>query len=222
MFRAMAWKELRETLWIVLLILAAFALTCCGSLRSALDWDFLPSFSAGSANYIPFVEDSFFGGRFWWLCAAATLALGLRQSLGESRHHTYPFLLHRPASRCWLIGMKLFVGLGIYLTAGASLILLYGHWAATPGKHASPFEWSMTVPTWTTMFAMTSLYLGAFLTGIRPARWFGTRLMPLLATVPMLLVAFADVSPWFNVLVLVADAWLIATILFVARSRDYA
>jgi hypothetical protein len=159
-----------------------------------------------------------------------TIALGYRQTLSESTHHTYPFLFHRPAGRRWLIGMKLFVGLGLYLVCGASVIVAYGLWAATPGKHASPFEWSMTVPTWMILFQMTMLYLGAFLSGIRPGRWFGTRLLPLFAVVLLgfLTCSITSFVPFGSKLVLpvvvtlVADVWLIVTILFVARTRDYS
>ena len=55
-------------------------------------------------------------------------------------------------------------------------------WAATPGTHASPFEWSMTVPIWIGWFAMTILYLGAFHTVVRPGRWYRSRLLPLAAS----------------------------------------
>ena len=65
------------------------------------------------------------------MCLAA--GLGLRQSMGESIGGTFQFLLHRPASRGWLIGVKLLVGLGWCLGISALPILLYGWWAATRG-----------------------------------------------------------------------------------------
>ena len=37
----------------------------------------------------------------------------------------------------------------------------------------------MTIPVWLTWLAVGLVYLGAFLSGIRPAAWWGTRLMPL-------------------------------------------
>ena len=155
------------------------------------------------------------------------IALGLRQTLGESIAGTYPFLFHRPASRRWLIGMKLLVGMSAYLVGGPLAILGYGVWAATPGTHASPFEWSMTVPYWLVWFGMTLLYLGAFLTGLRPGRWYGSRLLPLVAAGPAVFSVVTSAVVGGHVLlplliVLVAGTWLIATIFFVARVRDYS
>jgi hypothetical protein len=70
---------------------------------------------------------------------------------------------------------------------------------------------------------MTILYLGSFLSGIRPARWIGTRLAPLAAS--GLLVGLIQLIPWWWVLglaaVVLAVAVLTANILFVARTRDY-
>jgi hypothetical protein len=39
----------------------------------------------------------------------------------------------------------------------------------------------MTLPTWQALIAVTMLYLAAFLCGLRPSRWFGSRLLPLVA-----------------------------------------
>jgi hypothetical protein len=226
MFRAMAIKELRETVWIVLLVLGAIALLFHGMLGDVIGLDFLSRRSYDTQNYVPFVQDELFYVQFLWVCGLVTLALGFRQTLGESIHHTYPFLFHRPAGRRWLIGMKLLVGLGLYFALGATLILTYGLWAATPGKHASPFEWSMTVPAWAALIEMTPLYLGAFLSGIRPGRWFGTRLLPLVAVAPTLMVAMADAFTAWSVMdlaiICTVDALFIVTILFVAQTRDYS
>ena len=91
-----------------------------------------------------------------------------------------------------------------------------------------PFEWSMTVPAWVVWFAMTMLYLGTFLTGIIPGRWYRARFLPLAAAVFALIVvvgiAFTvfDGTLWPCWIVLAVDVWMITMILFVARSRDYS
>jgi len=157
---------------------------------------------------------------------ATAIAMGLRQTLGESIHGTYPLLFHRPAERRWLIGMKLLVGVAAYLATGVVSIVAYSLWAATPGTHASPFQWAMTVPAWILWFGIAILYLGAFLTGIRPGRWFGTRLLPLvaagLATVATTSVFFLYCQEWLIlILILLVEVGTIAVIFFVVRMRDY-
>jgi hypothetical protein len=218
MFRALAVKELREIRGIVLLALAAFIY-----LVAAFEDPRLPP---GFRQFVPFVQDSFLVC-FLFVSAALAIALGLRQTLGESIPGTYPFLFHRPASRRWLVGAKLFLGMSAYLICAVIPILAYGLWAATPGTHASPFEWSMTLPAWELWFGMTLLYLGAFLTGIRPGRWYRSRILPLAAAafaVSFVMAAFVftlGAYLWACLIVLAIDVWLIAMILFVTRTRDY-
>jgi hypothetical protein len=115
-----------------------------------------------------------------------------------------------------------------YATCGAIPLLVYGLWAATPGTHAGPFEWSMSWPTWAGWLAMSLLYAGAFLTGIRPGRWYGSRLLPFVVAVLGVAVAvgiasaFQQAPPWVCLAVLVADIWMISAILFVAQTRDFS
>ena len=219
MFRAMAIKELRETRGIILLALAAYGY--------AVVTQIIPRLPFGNWREItmPFVEDTFIPW-LWLISIPMTIALGLRQTLGESIPGTYPFLFHRPAGRRWLIGMKLLVGIGVYLTCASIPILVLGLLAATPGTYAGPFAWSMTVPCWIVWFGMTLLYLGAFLTGIRPGRWFGTRILPMAAAALAMGIGIAihfdlEEPMWSVLLFLAADVWFIAMILFVVRTRDY-
>jgi ABC-type transport system involved in multi-copper enzyme maturation permease subunit len=217
MLRALVVKELRETAGIVILALIAYA----GFVISHMGLEVLP-ISVSSSKAIPFVSPEFLS-TFAIVAVCLAIALGFRQSAWEAVGDTYQFLLHRPISRWRIIGLKLLTGAGLYLVCSALPILTYAWWAATPGTHASPFEWSMTATSWQVWISMTILYLGSFLSGIRPARWIGTRLAPLAAS--GLLVAVIQFIPWWWVLglaaVLLAGAVLTANILFVARTRDY-
>jgi hypothetical protein len=208
-------KELRETAGIVLLALAAYVYAVTNLAGAQIPPVFL------GEEGIPFVGGCFVAA-FAMISGSLVVALGLRQSLGESYRGTYLLLLHRPESRQRLIGAKLLAGAGVYLILSVAPILAYGWWAATPGTHASPFEWSMTVPAWKVWIALVPLYLAAFLTGIRPAHWFGTRLAPLAAV--GLLVALVQFVPWwpvFALLVAALTAALTGNIFFVAKERDY-
>lgn len=224
MFRAMALKELREIRGIVLLALAAYGYLLSNLLNPRQsEWHRFLN--------IPFTTDNL-TGNLMFISAAMAIALGLRQTLGESIHGTYPFLFHRPASRRWLIGTKLAVGLAAYLVCAAGAIAACGLVAARPGTHASPFEWSMTVPAWEVCFRTTLLYFGAFLAGIRPGRWYRSRLLPLAAAAIAYillgriafggptLVSFGE-SLWPCLVTLVGGAWMTAAIVFVVRTRDY-
>lgn len=220
MFKAFAVKEFREIRGIVLLALAAFIYLVAAAEEPRL-W---PGISRRAP--VPFVHDGFLQF-FIFISASLAIGLGLRQTLGESIGGTYPFLFHRPATRRWLVGTKLLLGLAAYLICAVIPILAHGLWAATPGAHASPFEWAMTVPAWELWFGMTLLYLGAFLTGVRPARWYRSRVLPLAAAglivaYTMAFLVFTMGAYWGECLiVLVIDVWLVAMILFVVETRDY-
>jgi hypothetical protein len=219
MHRAMVYKELRETAGIVAIALAFYFHFAVKAMR----YDLLPWFSFSSGyTEIPFVGSSFLSALVW-VSAGLTVALGFRQSTGESIHSTWLYLFHRPVDRTHLIVVKLFVGTAVYLACAAGATLAYTWWAATPGTHASPFEWSMTVQSWKIWLTMPIVYLGAFLSGLRPGRWVGTKLLPLAAT--GMLAALIPYLPWWPIcgvgsIVLVAGV-LVANILFVARTRDF-
>lgn len=217
MWKAMAYKELRESLRIVSVALICSILLVGGAMG-------LPSvpFSGGDAHVIPFVGGSFTG--FYGMIAfGLAIGLGLSQSLGEVPRGTWLYLLHRSVERWWLIAWKLACGGGLLLLATVWPVLAYGWWAATPGRHASPFEWSMTLSCWRILVSITAVYLGAFLTGLRPARWFGSRLLPLIGVLAILF--FVQWLPWWwllgAALIVVLDAALIAAVLYTADARDY-
>jgi hypothetical protein len=217
---ALAYKELRENSWIAAVGLAALLLVAV----AAMGFSPLPGLIGRPQHLgqIPFLSDSF-TYQFALVACVLAVALGFRQSLGDLAGDAQLFVLHRPASRRRIFGTKLAVGLGLYLVCGALPIALYALWAATPGTHASPFAWSMTGGTWTAWLAMTAVYLGALLSGIRPAGWLGTRLAPLAAG---FLVAgmCALPLPWSGglLVLIVGDALLALAILQVALTRDFA
>jgi hypothetical protein len=214
----MLYKELRETVWIALLGALVHAYFLLGFMQVEL----LP-IRISTRSQVPFVTDSFLGS-FAMVAVAMAVAMGFRQTLTESSRGTWLFLLHRPAERWQLLAMKLLTGLALCLITSALPVLIYAWWAATPGTHASPFEWSMTLWSWQGVASVTGAYLAAFLSGIRPGRWFGTRLAPLVGA-GLILIGIQFVPYWWVLglgAILLVDAWLVGTILFVARTRDYS
>ncbi|MGO9110870.1 MAG: hypothetical protein ACLP9L_16740 [Thermoguttaceae bacterium] len=220
MFRALVLKELRETGWIALvglLVHLAIVANCAG-------YQVLP-FSSRTMNVVetPFLDGSFLAP-FCFVSIALAAALGLRQTAFESRGGTWLFLLHRPMSMRRVLAAKLAVGGGLYLISGLIAILSYAAWAAMPGKHASPFLWWMTADAWKAWGLIAIIYLAAFLAGIRPARWFGTRLLPLAAGgVLAALLVFPMFWPLLGIAAFfLVAAWLVALIHFTAQTRDFS
>jgi hypothetical protein len=221
--RTLAFKELREIAGIAALALAGY-LSLVVNLMGAKVFDWVPGIPEGT-NEVPFTGQEFLAF-FTVVSAVFAVALGFRQTAWESSKGTFLFLLHRPLSRDAIFLTKLAVGAGVLLACAGLPIVLYAWWASVPGHHPSPFEWSMTEPAWRMALLMPLLYLGAFLSGLWPARWFGTRLLPLVASTVFLALLIWEIQwSWWAVgfpVTVVLYGLLVANTCFVARVRDYA
>jgi hypothetical protein len=219
--RALTLKELREVFGISAIALAAY-LALVINLMGAKVFDWIPGMPAGTSG-VPFVDGDF-TVIFVLVSVVFAIALGFRQSAWESAKGTFLFLLHRPASRNTIFLTKLAAGTGVLLLCACLPIVLYAWWAAVPGHHPGPFEWAMTESVWRLTLQMPVLYLGAFLSGLRPGRWLGTRLLPLIAAA--LLVVVVNMLPWswpIGLTIMVTlYALLVANICLVARVRDFS
>jgi hypothetical protein len=224
MHRALIIKELRESAGIVALAVLALVFIYLEStgrhlLQSLSNW--FMNWNTGLDTGIPFVSSPTAGWVFW-VAAGLALALGLKQTTRELSQGNYYFLLRHPMPRTRIFLIKLAVGAALLLSITGAMFFFYAWWAATPGNHASPFEWSMTVPAWRICFSILLIYLGAFLTGIRPGRWFGSRLIPMVTSGLFLFIAI--LLPWWwagLLLVFAAAGLLVASILHVVHERDY-
>lgn len=226
MVLAVVSKELRETralaalaIGVYLIYLSKLTGTWSPFFTSLFWW--APGMSA-EASDVPFVQDSF-AAMLFFIGAALAIALGFRQSAWEPNQGTALYLLHLPLGRRTIVLTKLLTGVGLLLACTLLPILIYAVWAATPGTHPGPFEWSMTETVFHIWLILPLFYLGAFASGIRPARWFGSRLLPLVAAAISSMV-FVPIAYWgltaFPLLLLVAAVFL-SDILWEAETRDF-
>ena len=223
MTRALLYKEFRETLPIALLGLAVLLVLGGTSTTNSPASNPLHSLLNDRPDAIPFVSDAF-TSRLTITASVFAMALGFWQTLGDFHRDAQLFLLHRPVTRRQLYGMKLVMGVGVYLLCTGLAIVVYAIWAAMPGNHASPFDWSMTLPAWRTWLSVTCLYLAAALCGVYPAAWLGTRLAPLAAVGAIYSICSALSAPAAAMLAVVAvmDIALAAAILHVVKVRNFA
>lgn len=226
MVRSLALKELRELAGIAAIAGLAYVVI----LMHFTYWPILPtnSYSVasgrgyGAQEGVTFLQ-GLFNSYYLWITAMSAIAYGFRQTLGEERQRTWPFLIHRPIARWKVHAVKLGVGLGVGMGLSAIPIVLYGCWAASIRQAPAPFEWSMSLDAWKIWWSIPCLYLGAFLSGFRPARWIGTRLFPLAGTTMM--VASCNGCPfwqWSLTIACAMSVWLIVCIYGVSCTRDDA
>jgi hypothetical protein len=218
MVATLARKEMRELAPLILLGLAIELLlaSSAAGMRTGI-------YDNHMQGQIPFVSDGS-TMNFFYVAGALACALGLWQTMLESTRETFQFLLHRPLSRDAIFGTKLVVGGVATLAVTIAPVLCYSLWAATPGAHASPFRWSMTTADWLLCLQLPLVYLGAFLTGLRPGRWFGSRVFPVAGSIgALMMVRMLAPWPWAMVAATVAAelicAWLV---LGVGRTRDFS
>ena len=224
MNRTLIVKELKEIWWMgaVAFLLLGLLLWDAVGLRIADD-SFGIVWRPGQRGRVPFLRTDFGQIAAVSACALA-LVVAAWQTLGESFRGTWVFLLHRPLERRKIVLIKIAAGLTITLALTGLPILLYAWWAATPGMHATPFAWWMTRETWLLWLSSIPMYLGMFFCGLRDARWYGTRFLPLapLILLPVLIEeAVREVVPALA-LISLAVAVLVPSILESAKTRDYA
>jgi hypothetical protein len=233
MIRAIVRKELRET-WVFVFLATVAYLTLLnrlmGNWSRLLCWTFgwLPGIrgcAPSPAFDFPFIVTGF-ERVYGFIGCVLAVALGFRQSAWEPSHGTSHYLLHLPLRRNTIFLTKLFAGIGLLMACTFLPIVIYAGWTAYPGTHHAPFELSMLRPTLEVWLILPLAYLGAFASGIRPARWYGTRLLPLAAVlVPVIILQSVHSVPhaWLigpPLLCLIAAAF-IANILLEARIRDF-
>ncbi len=227
MYRALVLKELRETWWLA----AAAFLFLMKAAFSDFGVQILEGYSLvrwqppSEPRLIPFINGELL--EYLGLTIGVLgLALGFWQTVGEDVRGTWPFWLYRPLRRERMIGVKVAIGLALVAAAGAVPILLSGLWFSRLGTRAAPFYWWQTGAAWQFAIVGPLTYLGAFYSGLRDARWIGTRLLPLAAIALWLLFhveIFWEMSPAIGFWVTtVFDLLLLAAILDAARARDFS
>jgi len=108
-------------------------------------------------------------------CAIFGAALGWLQVHSERHRDLWAFLIHRPLSRSRIFFSKVIAGLCLY-ALGAVLPLLGMIMAIRmPGHLAAPFEWAMVLPVSVGLLCGIVYYFAGMLTGLRQARWYGSR-----------------------------------------------
>ena len=171
---------------------------------------------------------------FGFLLAAIASVFGLAMSLEEGLRGTWQFALFRPVSRRAYIGVKLVVGGVLTLALSVLPVAVFAVLAATPGNVAAPFRMSLLQPEIEACGWSVVVFLGAFLSGIRPAKWWWSRLWPLVTVVVLgMWFWLTSLDPHFPIAITPTSAeyWglcvgmvvvLVVSILAVVEERDFA
>ncbi|TWT62078.1 hypothetical protein [Rubinisphaera italica] len=215
----LAYKEFRQLLPIQIVGFAIVLLTILGMCGINL----LYFFNSNSHAEIPFYNIT----TFQLLPVVGTLLAGTTgywQTLSESMRGTWLFLWHRPVSRMRITLVKLVSGIGLIWLVMVLPMLVYALWAGSKGSIAAPFLWENTLMYWKSCFGLSMIYLSCYLSGLRQARWYGTRLLPVLAVSgAFLLTTTTEYYAGLSLLLIFAvDAILIAAIFTQCHLEDFS
>ena len=210
MIRVLIGKELREIWWMGALAAVFISLPVLEGCGVEFDERRL---SIGRARNemgaldmpVPFTD----GDLFQFVAFAGIvlgIVLGLWQTLLESLQGTWQYLLHRPLKRETIIASKLLGGIVVVLAGTGLPLLAYLIWALIPRTHPSPFELWMTEEVMIAWLFGSAFYLAGFLCGIRPARWWVSRLFPVAFVSLLAVLALGGAADAHLALVLGPDA----------------
>ena len=170
-------KDLRENFKMALIGLAIFSLLLLEgyqSCQNAVANVLRASGSVAAGSVQPLLAESVLTEAAFF-CAIFGAALGWLQTRNEAHRDLWAFLIHRPISRTDIFRGKVAAGLCLYaLGAGLPLLILIGI-TRMPGHVAAPFEWAMALPLLSIFLTGAVYYFGGLLTGLRQARWYGSK-----------------------------------------------
>lgn len=221
MLKTLAIKELRESVGLLALAALGMTWTITRLMGSNLLGGLLGSVYGDELNFFAFLNDDFFQMACIFVGGLA-IGLGLKQSAWEHGKGTYFFLFHRPIPRWQVLVAKLAVGLFLIVALLSISIGWYGWRASIPGKKPVPFDWGMTIDSWLLGLTLPLLYFGAFLSGMRPGNWFGTRLFPLAAATLWTFLCSMLPYWWLTVpMSILGYLYLLISIYYYTETRDY-
>jgi hypothetical protein len=143
-------------------------------------------------------------------------ALGLLQTLFESRGDKWAFLIHRPVSTAMLLSAKLIAGFFLYFIVSFLSLVLAMLWISRPGMVGMPFSWLMSLPAVACVFA-GGLYLPvAMAIGLRQSRSHLLRALPV--GLPILASSLTARAFEFHHAILISTAFYIPALLLLRHA----
>lgn len=183
-------------------------------LREGLKWAALVLVVLGICTFVIFAANRLEEVLMYWVadCAAATTAgaaaggllLGIMSTALEARADRWAFLVHRPLSRTAIFLGKAIAGLALlYLAAGIPFAASVA-WCEASDFWAAPFRIELAVPWAIDLLAGGVYFFTGMVIGLRRARWYGSKVLPLGFPLLATALTWAVSELWMAVLVVLA------------------
>jgi hypothetical protein len=168
---------------IFILITSLFGFTVTGKIMGNLGYEngmrhavYLEDFGPKP----PFIYSGGYIGPVTVASSILAIVLGGLQGLHEQRGGRWQFLLSLPVTRTEVILAKILTGMAIWLSFVLILVGTGIYYSAIPDKAPYPLEWWVIRDGCLWIPLGMVFYFSSLFSGLRKARWFGTRLLPLL------------------------------------------
>jgi hypothetical protein len=219
--KSLIWKELREMgLWAAI-IAVGLALAQGFALYMTLGVHG-QDYTYNVSNEI----DTIYGYFKLWMQVGAPIAgfvLGLLQIVPEQRRDQWAFLMHRPVTPRTIFFAKATAGIFLYVCATGLPLAGFSIWLSVPGNFPGPFDASLTLPDVAAILAGIPFYFAAMLVALRPARWWGSKILPVACAVTCTLFTVVAIEFIYAVMVVIAyiAAMLVAACGSFVSSGEY-
>jgi hypothetical protein len=212
--KALFRKDLRENFGLAILgavILSLILLKNIGFAESSAiqmvrnggnSYDLQPVLSSATLTTCPFFFVIFAG------------LLGFVQSRNESHKDMWAFLIHRPTTRTQIFLGKISAGLLLYFLGAGIPLLLFVVYLSIPGHIAAPFEWAMVLPLTMIWLSGIASYFAGMITGLRQARWFGSKTFAFGGAIMATVTVFTDIGLWQSMIALTLFIVILGTALW--------
>jgi len=229
-FSALLRKELRESLPWILLSLVLLLTVCAYMLRMEAyhgrPTPYLSHLSPGTTLHPnALIHYSVFKTSAVWLLIISIglgLVLGVRHFGIPFFTRTWPFLLHRSASRMAILGAKLTSAtIAIVVSLSTAWLILYLY-ACRPGMFTVPPYYTNLIDGWLFTVLGLVVYLGTALSALSMARWYTTKIFGLvLVTIVIFVMSVETSRPWFITITTLTAAILLSQIIHIFLTREF-
>ena len=113
------------------------------------------------------------------ICPVMAGMIALAKAYKDKRQGTWPLLAHLPVPRTRVVFGRFYAGLLMYLIFTLFPMLLMALRLMTPGVWPGPVNLGTVTPLIYPVLGGIGVYTIAFYAAFRPARWYGTKLLPL-------------------------------------------
>jgi hypothetical protein len=213
--KILLWKELRE-----IILTAAVAMLALAAVFFYIAWQIVRELLLGIIVTSGLYSNSIAMATQFWFCIAGAV-IGMQITRSEWDADRRALLLNRPVTPAKLYIAKLTAAVACYLVATILPFAVLAIWIGRPGTIPAPVYADSLVPALVDVQVGLVYVMAGMMVGWRQARWIGTKLFPIFASV-IISILCASIDGYYasQSIVLIAMTILLAASWYVFKAQD--